>query len=71
VSDESQLKIGLGLGRDLTTPRFHRFQELDLSAQAFLLDNSVREDDWSKLIENSFKKRNLYKKVIFLLLFFS
>jgi len=41
----------------------HSFQELDLSAQAFLLDNSGREDDWSKLIENSFKKRPLYKKV--------
>lgn len=40
-----------------------RFQELDLSAQAFLLDNSGREDDWSKLIENSFKKKGLFKKV--------
>lgn len=40
-----------------------RFQELDLSAQAFLLDNSGREDEWSKLIESSFKRKNYYRKV--------
>jgi len=40
------------------------FQEVDLSAGAFLLDNSIREDDWTKLMESGFKKRNQYKKVV-------
>jgi hypothetical protein len=45
----------------LTAPT--RFQELDLSASAFLLDNSVREEDWTRLIHNGMRNRNQYRKV--------
>lgn len=40
------------------------FQELDLSAGAFLLDNSVREDDWTRQVEAAFRVKNRYKKVV-------
>jgi len=40
------------------------FQELDLSAGALLLANSIREEDWKKLIESSFQKKDQYRKVI-------
>ncbi|KCV68896.1 hypothetical protein H696_04315 [Fonticula alba] len=40
------------------------FQELDLSASAFLLDNSAREDDWTRIIEAGFGPRqHRYRKV--------
>ena len=40
-----------------------RFQELDLSASAFLLDNSAREEDWTRLIDQGIRNRKNYRKV--------
>ena len=45
----------------VTTSR--SFQELDLSASAFLLDNSAREDDWTRMIDQGIRNRKQYRKV--------
>ena len=42
---------------------YDRFQELDLSASAFLLDNSAREEDWTRLIDQGIRNRKNYRKV--------
>eukprot|EP00123_Amoebidium_parasiticum_P018177 comp24124_c0_seq2/m.43765 comp24124_c0_seq2/g.43765 ORF comp24124_c0_seq2/g.43765 comp24124_c0_seq2/m.43765 type:complete len:870 (-) comp24124_c0_seq2:278-2887(-) len=39
------------------------FQELDLSAQAFLLNGSVREDYWAQAVEEALSKKGKYLKV--------
>lgn len=41
----------------------HSFQELDLSASAFLLDSSSREEDWTRMIDQGMKNRKKYRKV--------
>jgi len=40
-----------------------RFQELDLSASAFVFDNSSREDDWTRMIDQGIRNRKAYRKV--------
>jgi len=40
-----------------------RFQELDLSAQCFLQNESNREDMWVEALEKTLRKIGVYTKV--------
>ena len=42
---------------------FGSFQELDLSAEALLLNDSSREDEWQRQAELALHKRGKYYKV--------
>ena len=48
----------------------HRFQELDLSAEALVFNDSSREDSWLKAIENALPPTTHYYKVTFFSLMF-
>ena len=39
------------------------FQELDLTAEAFIFNDSTREEDWSRAIEAAFHDGHSYRKV--------
>jgi hypothetical protein len=53
------------LGADADPPQIYAvgFQELDLSAEALLLNDSSREDEWQRQVELALHKRGKYYKV--------
>ena len=53
------------LGRDAKAPDVYAigYQELDLSKEAFLFNDSIREEEWIKAMDKALKKVGTYLRV--------